>query len=291
MVKVRSRRISRVNANHQPRIAPIRRLDTRQPDPVLGVGIGRAAITGGDFDPGEPATQRFPDATDRKRCHLDHLGEQPVSPVWLELVYLDPPLEHRAIRRVHPYQQVVVLELLHDLLQGGHPHKVAHGGDVEDEHAAGVEVLVHAAEEALPGGEAEQVIDALIGADDGVEPGVEPEGRHVGLVERRSRGQLSPGDGQHAGGNIQAAHPVCVLVSAGQRRGDGTGAAGDVEQGRGPAPARLDGTALPDEVVDERGLRLTVAGHGVVVRGQRIVGRRHLTVLRQAGRSAITPGG
>jgi hypothetical protein len=269
----------------------LRRLDTRQPDPVLSVGIGRAAITTGDFDAGEPAIQRFSDATDRKRRHLDHLGEQPVSPVGLELVDLDPPLEHRAVHRVHPYQQVVVLELLHDLLQAGHPHLVAHGGDVEDEHAAGVEVLVHAAEEALPGREAEQVVDALIGADDGVEPGVEPEGRHVGLVERRSRGQLRPGDGQHAGGYVQAAHLVPALVSTGQRRGDGTGAAGHVEQGRRPAPARLDATALPDEVVDERGLRHAVAGHGVIVRGQRIVGRRHSTVLRRPGESAITPRG
>jgi hypothetical protein len=75
---------------------------------------------------------------------------------------------------------------------------VPDGGDVEHEHAALVEVVVYAAEEPLPAGKAEQVVNALVGADDDIKGGVELEAGHVGQVQRGSLRELLPGNSQHA---------------------------------------------------------------------------------------------
>ena len=87
--------------------------------------------------------------------------------------------------------------------------------------------------------------------------------RHVGQVERACPGSFPRAHDQHAGRYIQAAHLVC----AGQHRGDGTGSAGDVQQGRG---ARL--MALLEEAADNAASLTRIAGHDVIVRGQQIVG-------------------
>jgi hypothetical protein len=85
---------------------------------------------------------------------------------------------------------------------------VPDGSDVEHEYAALVEVVVCAVEEPLPAGKAEQVVNALVGADDGVKSGVELEAGHIGQVQRGSLGELLPGNSQHARRYIKAAHLV-----------------------------------------------------------------------------------
>src|SRR5205814_9196212 len=100
------------------------------------------------------------------------------------------PPEPGTVGRAYRYLQVVVAELLHYLRDAGHCHEVPDGGDIEHEHAAGIEVPVCAAEKALTRREAEQVIDTLIRADDGVESGAERETGHIGEVQRHVRGEL-----------------------------------------------------------------------------------------------------
>src|SRR5205814_7991629 len=114
------------------------------------------------------------------------------------------PPEPGTVGRAYRYLQVVVAELLHDLRDAGHRHEVPDGGDVEHEHAAGIEVPVCAAEKALPRGEAEQVIDALIRADNGVESGAEREAGHIGEVRRHGPGELPARHREHARGYVQA---------------------------------------------------------------------------------------
>ena len=100
--------------------------------------------------------------------------------------------------------------MLHYLRNACHHHQVADSNDVEDEHAAIVQVFVNAVEETLPGREAEQVIDALIGANDGIKFDVELEARHVGKIQGGSLGQLLTRNSQHARRYIQAAHLVFI---------------------------------------------------------------------------------
>src|SRR6478672_6352728 len=119
--------------------------------------------------------QRLFDLIDGERSHLDGLGEQHVSSVSLQFEYLDMPPEPGTVGRAHRYLQVVVAELLHDLRDAGHRHEVPDGGDIEHEHASGIEVPVCAAEKALQRREAEKEIDTLIREDDGGETGDESE--------------------------------------------------------------------------------------------------------------------
>src|ERR1700745_3474907 len=143
--------------------------------------------------------QRLFDLIDRERSHLDGLGEQPVSSVSLQFEYLDMPPEPGTVGRARRYLQVVVAELLHDLRDAGHRHEVPDGGDIEHEHAAGIEMPVCTAEKALPRREAEQVIDTLIRADDSVESGAEREAGHIGEVQRHVPGEFPARHGEHAG--------------------------------------------------------------------------------------------
>src|SRR5215472_9185943 len=139
---------------------------------------------------------------------------------------LDIPFKHRAAGRPHSYPQLVITKLLQYFRQPRHPLEVAGRVDVEDQDAAVVEVLVRAVEETLPGGEAEQVVDPVVDADDGIERGIQPELAHVGEVQRGTLGQLRAGYRQHARGYIEAAH----LVPARERGDDSPGSAGDFEQ-------------------------------------------------------------
>jgi hypothetical protein len=159
----------------------------------------------------------------------------------------------------------MAVELLHDPASGCHCLQMADRGDVEDEQATRVEVFVGAIEAALPRGQAEQVVKALVGAHDDIEPGVEPEAGHIGQVQRGPAGQFVTGNGQHAGRYIQPAH----LVRAGQQRGHAAGSAPQVKQGRGLA------VTPPDDVAEERRLGRGIAGHGVVMRGEQIVNGHH----------------
>ena len=120
---------------------------------------------------------------------------------------------------------------------------------------------MNAAEETIPGPPVEQVIHALVGADDGVEPGVQFEAGHIGQVQRNA-GKLPTGHDQHARRYIQAAH----LVFTGQHRGDGTGSAGHVQEGRRAAMTPLEDAA------NKRRLPDGIAGHDVIVRSEQIVG-------------------
>ena len=120
---------------------------------------------------------------------------------------------------------------------------------------------MNAAEETIPGRPAEQVVHALVRADDGVEPGVQFEAGHIGQVQRGA-GKFPAGRDQHARRYIQAAH----LVFTGQHRGDGTGSAGHVQEGRRAVMAPLDNAA------NQRRLPDGIAGHDVIVRREQIVG-------------------
>src|SRR5215471_5368918 len=122
---------------------------------------------------------------------------------------------------MHLYPQLAIAKLLQYFRDLRHPPEVAGRVDVEDQDATVVEVLVRAVEKALPGGEAEQVVDPVVDADDGVERGVQPEAAHIGLVERGTLGQLRAGHRQHARRYVQAAH----LVSARERADDSPGSA------------------------------------------------------------------
>src|SRR5581483_8007229 len=113
----------------------------------------------------ENPAESLPDIAQRERPRPDARFEQAITPVSLELEYLDPPLKQKARRGLPDTRQdVIVAELLDQAGGSRHRLQVTDGGDVEDEHAALAQVPAYAAEEAFPGREREQVVDALVGA-------------------------------------------------------------------------------------------------------------------------------
>src|SRR5215472_15122603 len=187
--------------------------------------------------------------------------------------HLDIPFKHPAASRPHFYPQLVIAKLLRYFRDLRHPLEVAGRVDVEDKDAAVVEVPVRAVEEPLPGGEAEQVVDPVVDADDGVERRVQPEAAHIGQVERGALGQLRAGYGQHARGYIEAAH----LVPVRERGDDPPGSAGNLEQRHSLA------VALPDKAVDKRDLGRGIARYRVIMSGEQIVIRHDWSLYRRSG--------
>src|SRR5690348_4996775 len=185
--------------------------------------------------------------------------------------HLDVPFEHPTASRPHLYPQLVIVKLLQYFRDLRHPLEVPGRVDVEDKDAAVVEVLVRAVEESLPGGEAEQVVDPVVDADDGVERGVQPEAAHIGQVQRGTLGQLRARYRQHAGGYIEAAH----LVPARERGDDPPGSAGHFKQRHSLS------VALPDKAVDKRGFGRGIARYRVIMPGEQIVIRHDRSLYRR----------
>src|SRR5579859_4725722 len=136
----------------------------------------------------EPCTKRISYLVTRKRRRPNNLSEQHILAVWLQLIYLDIPVEEYLAARLNLYYQIVVAELLHCLLDAGHQFESADGNYVKDEHATAVQMVISAVEKVLPGREIEQVVDAMVDANDNVEGHIELEAAHIGEVQGRSLG-------------------------------------------------------------------------------------------------------